>query len=339
MPSVVIKYLGSKRKLLPRIARLLDGLPPLARAADLFTGTTRVARLLKARGVFVHANDTASYSEVLARASIGTDAREIDRTRLQRLLDDLDATPPAPGYFARTFGENSRYVHPDNGARIDAIRARIDSELPDEPWRSLALASLLVAADRVDSTTGLQMAYLKAWAPRALRPLRLQAPELLDGPGAVTRLDAAACAARLPPVDLAYIDPPYNQHSYFRNYHVWETLVRNDAPPTYGVACKRIDARERRSPWNSPRTVRAALDALLSSVDARILLVSASDEGFVPLDELHERLALRGEVARHEAAHERYIGARIGIHNPAGLRVGTVGRVRNRECLFVVRTR
>ena len=28
------------------------------------------------------------------------------------------------------------------------------------------------------------------------------------------------------------------------NYHVWETLVRWDSPETYGIACKRVDARD-----------------------------------------------------------------------------------------------
>ena len=34
-------------------------------------------------------------------------------------------------------------------------------------------------------------------------------------------------------------------------------------------------------------------------------------------------------------ASDRYVGARIGIHNPAGERVGTVGRLRNLEYLLV----
>jgi adenine-specific DNA-methyltransferase len=36
--------------------------------------------------------------------------------------------------------------------------------------------------------------------------------------------------------------------------------------------------------------------------------------------------------------HPRYVGARIGIHNPRGEKVGTVGRTRNTECLFLVDT-
>ena len=50
----------------------------------------------------------------------------------------------------------------------------------------------------------------------------------------------------LDPVDLMYLDPPYNQHRYFTNYHVWETLVRWDEPEHYGIACKRVGRPRRR---------------------------------------------------------------------------------------------
>jgi adenine-specific DNA-methyltransferase len=336
---MVIKYLGSKRRLLPVLAGLLDELGPLSTAADLFAGTTRVGRLLKRRGLHVHSNDTSASSEVLGRAAIATDAREVDRAALAALLDDLQHTPPGPGWFTRLYAEEARYLHPDNAGRIEAIRARIERELPDEPLRSLALASLLVAADRVDSTTGLQMAYLKSWAPRALQPLRLALPELLDGPGSVSRQDAALCARELPAVDLAYLDPPYNQHSYLGNYHVWETLVLFDEPETYGVARKRADVRTRKSPWNSRRRIRGAFAELLDAVDARWIVVSFSDEGFLAAEEIETLLATRGPVRTVEVPdHPRYVGARIGIHNPAGEKVGTVGHLTNTECLFVVET-
>jgi len=336
---VTIKYIGSKRLLVPHIEELVSRLPGVRTAADLFTGTTRVAQALKRRGLRVHANDVLAHGEVLARASVATDGDAVDAVALRALLDDLETTPPAPGYFTRTFCEEARYLHPDNGARVDAIRARIERELPDEPLRSLALASLLLGADRVDSTTGVQMAYLKRWAPRALRPLRLPTPTLLPGPGSASRLDAAECARRIGPVDLAYLDPPYNQHSYLGNYHVWETLLLGDEPESYGVARKRVDCRTRKSPWNSTRRIRDALDELLEAVDARWLLVSFNDEGALTTRELHERLAARGDVERVDVDHPRYVGARIGIHNPRGEKVGTVGRTRNTECLFLVRCR
>jgi len=335
----VIKYIGSKRLLVPAIVELIADLPDVTTVADLFAGTTRVGRALKAAGKRVHSNDTAAYSEVFARVAIATDAGDIDRTKLAALIADLDATEGEPGWFTETYSLGARFVHPDNGARLDAIRARIADEIPDEPYRSAALASLLLATDRVDSTTGVQMAYLKSWAPRALKRLTLAVPELLDGPGSVSCADAADCARSLGSVDLAYCDPPYNQHSYLGNYHLWETLVRNDRPQVYGVAAKRIDVKTRKSPWNSRRAIRGAFLELLDAIDARWLLFSFNDEGYLDDGELVEHLTARGELTRIEHEHPRYVGARIGIHNPSGDKVGTVGRLRNAERLYLVRCR
>ena len=87
------------------------------------------------------------------------------------------------------------------------------------------------------------MAYLKQWAPRAHRALELRrARRCSPGPGRAVRGDAMRWSPTLGPFDLAYLDPPYNQHRYETNYHVWETLVAWDAPEHYGVACKRVDA-------------------------------------------------------------------------------------------------
>src|SRR5690606_6102482 len=129
---------------------------------------------------------------------------------------------------------------------IYAVRNAIASLNLDHELEAVLLTSLLEAADRVDSTTGLQMAYLKTWAPRAFNPLELRLPRLLPrahhGRGVALRLDALEAAREwAPAADLLYLDPPYNQHSYLGNYHIWETLVRWDFPPVYGAARKRHD--------------------------------------------------------------------------------------------------
>lgn len=331
----MIKYLGSKRLLVPAIRAAVRQLPGVRTAADLFSGTTRVARGLKEEGLFVFANDSASYSEVLARCYIETDARSVDPARIERLLRGLQSLSPREGYFTETFCERSRYFHPKNGARIDAIREGIARLEADRSTEGILLASLLEAADRVDSTTGLQMAYLKQWAPRALEDLHLRLPQLLPGNGAASGMDAVEFANALEPVDLAYVDPPYNQHSFFANYHVWETLIRNDRPEVYGVACKRVDCRQRRSPFNSRKTFRSALEGLLGAVRSRYLILSCSSEGFLNPADAPGLLARWGEVGSLEIDFKRYVGAQIGIHNPQGEKVGTVSHLRNREHLFI----
>ncbi len=331
----MIKYIGSKRLLVPAIRAAARELPEIRTAVDLFCGTTRVARGLKESGILVHANDTASYSEVLSRCYIETDARRCDRASLEKAIDWLQHLPPKPGYFTETFCVRSRYIHPKNGARIDAIRESIARVRADRSTEAILLTSLLEAADRVDSTTGLQMAYLKEWAPRAHEDLELRLPELLPGGGSASREDANALARRLDPVDLAYVDPPYNQHSFFANYHVWESLIRDDRPEVYGIACKRVDCRERRSAFNSRKTFRDALESLLATIRSRYLILSCSSEGFLDPADAPALLERWGGVEGIEIDFKRYVGAQIGIHNPRGEKVGQVSHLRNREHLFI----
>jgi adenine-specific DNA-methyltransferase len=338
----VIKYLGSKRVLLPRILEQVDALArvasadgrPIRTVLDLFSGTARVGHALKARGYRVHANDHNAYAATLATVYVQADRRRWHE-RAERLIAELETLPGTPGWFTETFCVRSRYLQPGNGARVDAIRERIAALALEPELEAIALVSLMEAADRVDSTTGVQMAYLKQWAPRASQPLRLRVPVLLDGEGSASCLDAREAAGRFP-ADLAYLDPPYNQHSYLGNYHVWESLVRWDKPAVYGVAMKRVDVRERPSPFNRRGAIGPAFREVLEAVRARYLLVSFNDEGYLPLTALRALLEERGTVRSVEVPHRRYIGHRIGIYNPQGEKVGTPGPGTNRESLFVV---
>jgi adenine-specific DNA-methyltransferase len=163
-------------------------------------------------------------------------------------------------------------------------------------------------------------------------------PEFIEGPvGRVFHGDASGTANAAGPVTLAYLDPPYNQHSYLGNYHVWETLARGDAPEAYGVARKRQDVRERKSAWNSKRAAHAALRELVGEIDARWILCSFNVEGHIGIDEITETLAARtGEqVAGAALPHPRYVGARIGIHDHRGERVGTPGALETTEWLLL----
>jgi adenine-specific DNA-methyltransferase len=332
----VIKYLGSKRRLVQAISSLASGCGA-STAADLFTGTTRVAQALKFQGAFVTAVDTATYSEVFAECYIGSDATAVDQAELAEAIAELNALPGRRGYFTEVFCERSRYLRPENGARVDAIRNAIEERHRASWLYPVVLTSLLEAADRVDSTTGLQMAYLKQWAARSFRPLTLRVPELLPGTGRSMRADARDAVRAMGPVDFAYLDPPYNQHRYFTNYHVWETLVRWDAPEHYGVACKRADSREavHRSDFNSKATMPLALAEVVGKLDATVVVVSCNDESWLGRDALIQMCAGRGHVELLEFDSKRYVGAQIGIHDPAGRKVGRVSHLRNVERLAV----
>ena len=332
----MIKYLGSKRRLVPVLTELFER-SGARTALDLFTGTTRVAQAFKVAGGEVTAVDAARYSEVFARTWIETDTDSMDTAELSDAVARLDALPGVDGYVTETFCRASRFFQPFNGERIDAIRQAIADDHAGTPLEPILLTSLLLAADRVDSTTGLQMAYVKQWAPRSFKPLQLRVPELLPGSGRAVRGDAASVVGELGRFDLAYLDPPYNQHRYFTNYHVWETLVAWDRPEHYGVACKRVDSRddETKSVFNRKREMPAALRRTIAAVDAEVVVVSYNDESWVSLDDLRDMCSAHGEVAALAFDSKRYVGAQIGIHGPTGERVGKVGKLRNQEYVLV----
>jgi adenine-specific DNA-methyltransferase len=163
-------------------------------------------------------------------------------------------------------------------------------------------------------------------------------PELIAGEGFAYLGDALELAATLPPVDLAYLDPPYNQHRYFANYHIWETLVRWDAPEAYGIANKRIDVRDpaTKSAFNSKRELRTSIDQLIKDVNADTLILSYNNESWLTKDDLISMCEPRGSVKLIEVDFKRYVGAQIGIFNRSGEKVGQPKHQRNVEYVVLV---
>lgn len=330
----MIKYIGSKRALLGHVTGAVRAALPMGgMVCDLFSGTARVGHALKRQGYGVWSNDVTAFAHALATCYVQADA-QVWSERASRLIAELRHAPPRDGWFTEAYCRKARYFHPENGARIEGVRQAIAGLALEPELEAIALTSLMEAADRVDSTAGLQMAYMKAWAPRALRPLELRTPDLTEGVGKATLADALEIAPSVT-ADLVYLDPPYNQHSYLGNYHVWETLTLWDRPETYGVANKRIDCRTRKSVFNSRPGIGPALKSVIDAIDSPRLMVSFNDEGYLDRESLVDMLSGRGPVQVIEIERPRYVGARIGIHDPRGRKVGVVGRLRNIEYLFL----
>lgn len=334
----MIKYLGSKRLLLGDIVGAISAVEGVRSVGDLFSGTSRVGHACKQAGYRVVSNDHNAYAATLARAYVEAD-RDDWLSDVTALVAEFNTLKGHAGYFTETFCVQSRFFQPKNGERIDAIRERIASLSLHPELEAILLVSLMEAADRVDSTTGVQMAYLKQWAARANNALELRVPALLPraphGKSRALQMDAEEAAATLD-VDLVYLDPPYNQHKYLGNYHIWESLVLWDKPEVYGTAKKRVDCRERQSLFNSRGGCAPALRTVVEACRAPRMIVSFSDEGHVSRADIEALLATRGYVTTLSKDYKRYVGAQIGIYNPSGEKVGRVSHLRNQEYLFLV---
>ena len=259
-----IKYAGSKLKLLPHILALVADTGAKT-ILDGFSGTTRVAQALAQRGYAVRANDLSVWSEVLGRCYLlaGTQPAR----HYEELIAHLNAVPGFAGWFTENYGgapQAGSAIQPDGlkkpwqiqvTQKLDGIRAEI-ARLKLVPLdEAVALTSLMLGLDKVDNTLGHFSAYLRAWPPRAYKPLVLTCPRFCPpGAHAVTRADIFDVCAE--PADLCYYDPPYGSGNlamppsrvrYSAYYHLWTTVCLNDQPAVFGKAKRRQDSADSQS--------------------------------------------------------------------------------------------
>ena len=104
-------------------------------------------------------------------------------------------------------------------------------------------------------------------------------------------------------VDVAYLDPPYNQHAYSSNYHVLNVLTLWDqadlpTPDTKGFksGIDRAWRKERPSPYNSSKYAKDAYEKLLETINARYILTSYSTDGNIEPKDLLTANLKRGKV-------------------------------------------
>ena len=179
-----IKYAGSKLKLLPAILALAEKTGART-VLDGFSGTTRVSQAFAKRGYRVACNDIAAWSEVFATCYL---LSRKQREEYHHLIDHLNAVAPVDGWFTERYGGDPNggcSVQADglkkpwqrhNTRKLDGIRQEIDRLSLDPVDKAVALTSLILALDRVDSTLGHFVSYLHNWSPRSYRTLQLTVP-------------------------------------------------------------------------------------------------------------------------------------------------------------------
>jgi adenine-specific DNA-methyltransferase len=337
----MIKYLGSKRLLIPKIVEIIKK-ENAKTVIDLFSGTSRVGHALQNEGINVISNDINGYAYILAQTYVLANPEDEKVKKLPKIIEELNKIPPKqkPGWFTETYCEKSNFFQVHNGLKIEAIREEIEKKYSiNSIEKSILLTSLIEASDRVDSTCGVQMAYLKQWSKRSYNNLELRMPKLSKGNGISSEMSDAKEAAKFQ-VDLAYIDPPYNQHNYRGNYHIWETIRLWDKPETYGKAQKRIDVKSEKSNWNSKKLIFDEFMQLIQNLGAEKALISFNDEGYLSKDDILGILKTKfGQIDILEVPYQRYVGAKIGIHNKNGEKVGKISHLMNHELLFLAKNK
>jgi adenine-specific DNA-methyltransferase len=309
-----IKYAGSKLKLLPHILQLAQKVNPQT-VLDGFAGTTRVSQAFAQSGYRVIANDIAVWSKVFAECYLLSSS---PREHYQRLIDDLNALPGRHGWFTEHYGGSNGLKRPwqrHNTMKLDAIREEIERLNLVRDEKAVALTSLILAMDEVDSTIGHYASYLSEWSPRSYREMKLRVPALTPKSlgHEVYQKDIFDIVSSVK-ADLAYYDPPYGSNNdkmppsrvrYAAYYHLWTSICLFDDPPLFGKANRRADTRdslsasvfeEFRKNEIGRLIVVEAIERLLLETQARHVILSYSSGGRATAKELNDVICGSGKL-------------------------------------------
>lgn len=321
-----IKYAGSKLKLLPQILSLVDNLD-VHTVFDGFSGSTRVSQAFAQLGYQVTASDISEWSYILGTCYLKNKEAP---SYYQDLINHLNSLKGYAGWFTENYGgivcENGDATQKDgrkkpwqiyNTKKLDAIRTEIDNLELSEVERAVALTSLILAMDEVDSTMGHYASYLRKWSKRSYKKLCLKVPRLFVNykKNKIIKDDIFNVLDDVQ-VDFAYLDPPYGSNNekmppsrvrYASYYHLWTTIIKNDQPEIFGKVSRRKDSSDmqaasvfeefRKDDDGSFLAVKA-IEKLIGKVNARYVALSYSSGGRATAEQLNTALLKHGEIIK-----------------------------------------
>lgn len=338
LKTQLITYIGNKRSLLPfietgiRFAKEKIGKDQID-FLDLFSGSGVVARMARQHSRMVHCNDLELYSEVV-NSCYQTNQEDVDTKELNEELTRISAAIRKnfePGFIAELYapqndddiqrGERVFYTR-RNATFLDSFCREL-SRTP-EHLRSFVLAPVLSQASMYANTSGVFKGFYKNKEgigqfggnsknalTRIKRDIELQSPVFsnFNCKSKVHRADANSLLKSLDPVDVAYFDPPYNQHPYGSNYFMLNLLCEYRRPEEISTVSG-IPKGWNRSSYNRAQHAEATLFDAVESVQAKFVLISYNSEGFVAHDRFLSELVSLGEVSVMDTKYNTFRGCR-----------------------------
>ena len=336
----IITYIGNKRSLLAFITQGIQIVQKelhkdKLRLFDVFSGSGIVSRYFKQYAEALLVNDLEQYSKVINECYLANTS-EIDLAKMEKLyrglIDSTAAIPFQAGLITKFYapkddaniqpGERVFYTR-RNALYIDTMRKAIDGV--DMEYQKFFLAPLLAEASVHSNTSGVFKGFHKNkmtgigqfGGSKHDALLRIKGDISLPLPifsnfecqTTVYNGNANEVIKVVPEVDLAYLDPPYNQHPYGSNYFMLNLILENKISESISEVSG-IPGNWRRSQYNKRQFAYEALADLVSNIKAKYVLVSFNSEGFISLDAMKTLLEGIGSVQVLETNYNTFRGCR-----------------------------
>ena len=315
----LITYIGNKRALLDFIG---EGIKKVQESLnkdkliifDAFSGSGITARYFKQFSDLLIVNDLEKYSMVINECYLSNE-NGIDMPALRKyyceIIEELEkglrrgiiSELYAPADDSKINPGERVFYTSRNAMYIDTARQII--EMLPEKERKYFLAPLLSEASIHVNTSGVFKGFYKNRETgigqfggldknalqRITGNIELPFPVFsnFNCETLILNADSNKIIKDLPEADIAYLDPPYNQHPYGSNYFMLNLILEYKYPESVS-SVSGIPNNWKRSCYNKHNKALETLTELITNVNAKFVLVSFNSEGFVSIEQMKEML-------------------------------------------------
>ena len=340
LTTQIITYLGNKRRLLNVIEDEIDNISVRLEktklvTADLFSGSGIVARMLKSHSSKLIVNDLENYSAVINSCYL-INKKDFPQAKYEKLYAQIQescAKKKYRGIITKNYapqndekiqkGERVFYTH-QNALLLDTYRRLIDEVVPEE-MKKFFLAPLITEASIHVNTSGVFKGFYKDKntgigcfgasgkdaLTRILGKIELKKPVFsnFESELEIFQKDAVELAGELQKLDIAYLDPPYNQHPYGSNYFMLNLILKNKLDVEISKVSG-ITQGWNRSVFNKPYSALDSMEKIICALQAKYVIVSYNSEGFITFDQMSQMLKKYGKLKTVEITYNTFRGSR-----------------------------
>jgi len=341
LTTQIITYLGNKRRLIGNIEKEVETIENILGnknlvCADLFSGSGIVARMLKKHSSNLIVNDLENYSYLINSCYL-TNKEDYPRnycTEIRNEIEEMCSIEKVSGIIAQNYapqddtnilkGERVFYTH-ENAVLIDTYRNLIDKIVTEEELKRFFLAPLITEASIHVNTSGVFKGFYKdkytgigcfgATGKNALTrifgKIELKEPVFSNFSSQleIYKKDTVELSKELKNLDIAYLDPPYNQHPYGSNYFMLNLIIKNKLDVDISKISG-ITQDWNRSAFNKPYSALKSMEEIISNLQSKFVIISYNSEGFITFDEMSKMLMKYGKLKTVEITYNTFRGSR-----------------------------
>ena len=157
------------------------------------------------------------------------------------------------------------------------------------------------------NTAGVYGTFLKKWDNRAKKGIIFDKVDSKD----VSPKDVISFNNKIENIiediecDILYLDPPYTQNQYGTQYHLLETIIKDDSPSISKITGSRSTS-PMRSEWSKEYKVNILFDKILAKTKAKHIVLSYSTDGLMSKDFIEASMKRYGKAETFECRKISY---------------------------------